>query len=1588
MMKNKLLITLLISCLYGVSYAQLASPDVDAGNGGQAAWCPGSGVATSFINFTPGNQTTAYTVKEIPYNPPYSFDPVPGSTLIPIPTTGNQDDFWADDLFTLPFAFNFWGNSYTNTSIGSNGVICFNTTGAYAPGEYCPYPVTGGLPNGTTIRNAIFGILQDINFTDIPYPGVTTINYYVYDQGQNVAPGRVFIFNVNKVLQFGDGTNPDTNAAGVQTYQMVLYETTNIIDVYVKRRVPYNPWFAGRGIIGLINNAGNQWIAAPGCNGTNFTAIGKAFRFTPAGPQNATIQWTLNGNPIPNSNVDNVAVPNTVPGDILEATVTYNNPGAAPASFSSGPITVQPNFVLPQPGPVEKITCPGNNGPYTFNASKDSFFLDGVPNPTDYEIAYYENYQDADDYANNYITNINAYPVNASDLPKTIYVRVTEIASGSGCYTVQSFTLEKEEPVGTISYDPVICRSSASSAPVHKSATFTEGGEFVGSSPDLFVNPVTGDIDLDQTIGGTYTVDYYYTPECPNYKSSFTFTIVDTPTAQFDSTSGSVCPGVNSPLSFSGTIGATITYTKTDATNGIETHTTTIQGNGTAVDYYPINEETVFELQKVTTATSPSCEYVFAPGTTVTFDNDAPSATIVDADDSDFCPGGSTLINIQGTAGGTVNYTGPSGTGTVVIDPNTGKGSFSTQALTTQGTYTYTLTDITNPNCPTTAEPITGQSITITVNPLPVLQSFSPATPTVCPGDNVGLNFVGTPNATVNFHDSNNTPLSYVIPAGGSGQAQYPASTYILDNITSADLCVTPLTQSITVGLDVPPSITTDPVNPPAICEGGSFTLNVVATGTNLTYEWKHGTNTVQNGPSNTYTKTNALLADLGDYNVIVHGKCTPDAISGMATVSIAPGPHFVTQPVAPAENCIGGDIQLTVTTTNTDNNTTYDWRKDGVSIGETTDTLDIIGLTAADNGTQYTVVVTNPGCGSITSVPVTVNVGKNTEIITQPVTSLDLCESDPLMLSVTAVGEHLQYIWRRNNQVVQSGPSNSYTVNNTDVLTDSGTYDVIVEGTCGTPTSVTSTATVVNIFRKPTIVSQPQGPSSDLCTGMPLTLTVQASGDITTYQWQRNGVNVGTNSNTYSDPSVVATEVSDSYICIISNPYCDPVSTIPVLVKVNVAPIIDQQPVSQTVCVDEQINLTVQVTVTGNVTYRWQHDGVDVGTNAPTYQVEHAALSDSGVYRCIIKNDSCPAVYSDPVTVLVRPLPDATIANGMESTICDNTGTDVIFTGTPNAIVTYTVNGGENQTITLNPSGSARLLTGVLGQTTTYSLVSVAANNNPPCPKALTGEAIVTVQEIPDPELDQDGYICLDPVSGQTMTGSFYELNTGLTTAQGYEFVWYLDDVEIPGATEGAYNAVAQGSYKVIITDTATGCTDSAMAPITTSTPPLTITAQVDTLFFADNASIIVTAQPASTDYEYRLDDGPWQSDNIFTGVRTVVSIDNSGDHTVYVRDSKACDELSYDVKVIDYPKYFTPNGDGFHDTWNISTLSNQPNAKIFIFDRYGKLLKQISTTNPTGWDGTYNGQPMAADDYWFVVKYTEQGINKEFKAHFAIKR
>ena len=108
---------------------------------------------------------------------------------------------------------------------------------------------------------------------------------------------------------------------------------------------------------------------------------------------------------------------------------------------------------------------------------------------------------------------------------------------------------------------------------------------------------------------------------------------------------------------------------------------------------------------------------------------------------------------------------------------------------------------------------------------------------------------------------------------------------------------------------------------------------------------------------------------------------------------------------------------------------------------------------------------------------------------------------------------------------------------------------------------------------------------------------------------------------------------------------------------------------------------------------------------------------------------------------------------------------------------------------------------------------------------------------------------------------------------------------------------------------------------------------------------------------------------------------------YTITVYDTNGCEPVTLEAIVLDYDKFFTPNGDGYNDTWHIRGIQNQPNAKVYIYDRYGKFLKELEP-DKEGWDGTYNGHNLPSTDYWFTVYYRENGTDKEFKSHFSMKR
>ena len=252
-----------------------------------------------------------------------------------------------------------------------------------------------------------------------------------------------------------------------------------------------------------------------------------------------------------------------------------------------------------------------------------------------------------------------------------------------------------------------------------------------------------------------------------------------------------------------------------------------------------------------------------------------------------------------------------------------------------------------------------------------------------------------------------------------------------------------------------------------------------------------------------------------------------------------------------------------------------------------------------------------------------------------------------------------------------------------------------------------------------------------------------------------------------------------------------------------------------------------------------------------------------------------------------------------------------------------------------------------------------------------------LTVELLPAYDLEESYILCVN--SNGTEVSGPPVLETGLS-ASNYTFEWSLDGTVIVGETNSSLIPNQGGTYSVTVTDNSTLCQKIDSAEVIESAPPVVI-ANVTTNAFVDN-DIVVANATGFGEYEYRLDFGPWQDSGTFENV-------SGGEHIVTARDKIGCGLSSITVMVIDYPLYFTPNGDSFNDTWNVKGLENQNNVAVYIYDRFGKLLKQISASGD-GWNGTFNGALMPSSDYWFTVIYNEVGSNerKEFSSHFSLKR
>lgn len=202
-------------------------------------------------------------------------------------------------------------------------------------------------------------------------------------------------------------------------------------------------------------------------------------------------------------------------------------------------------------------------------------------------------------------------------------------------------------------------------------------------------------------------------------------------------------------------------------------------------------------------------------------------------------------------------------------------------------------------------------------------------------------------------------------------------------------------------------------------------------------------------------------------------------------------------------------------------------------------------------------------------------------------------------------------------------------------------------------------------------------------------------------------------------------------------------------------------------------------------------------------------------------------------------------------------------------------------------------------------------------------------------------------------------------------------------GVTTSSIEVFEGGTYTLTMTYEENGFICERIVPITvviSKTPAITDVVIEDV---QDNNTVTIITD-IEGQFEYQLDNGPFQEGNVLYNVLP-------GDHVVTINDLKGCGSVSESIVVVGFPKFFSPNGDTVNDEWNIVGIEALQDPVVFIYDRYGKLLRQM-TKDSMGWNGEVNGKSLPSSDYWFKLTYIDargqRATAKYIDSHFSLKR
>jgi gliding motility-associated-like protein len=862
-----------------------------------------------------------------------------------------------------------------------------------------------------------------------------------------------------------------------------------------------------------------------------------------------------------------------------------------------------------------------------------------------------------------------------------------------------------------------------------------------------------------------------------------------------------------------------------------------------------------------------------------------------------------------------------------------------TFTLVAVGNHTVTARLVASPTCVSLA------SGTLTVNAVPAVPATNAITglSTLCAGTTGVAYGVTTDNsATATYawsYSGTNATLS--LASGSSITIDFANNATsgiltVIETITATG-CSTTNTQVITVNALMPVSVTiVADVNP--ICAGATVTFTATPTNGGITpsYQWYNGATAVgTNSPAYSYVPTNGdvITVVLTSSETCQSGSpATSNAVT-MTVNPIFPVSVSIVADVNPI--CSGATVTFTATPTNGGISPSYQWYNGATAVGTNSPAYSYVPT----NGDVITVVLTSSEIcqsgGPATSNAVTMTVNPILPVsITIAADVNPLCSGVTVNFTATPTngGTIPSYQWYNGVTAVgTNSPAYSYIPTNGDVIT----VVLTSSETCQSGGPATSNPVTMIVDAVPIVVIT--NPAA-VCASTTFDLTVAAvtagsTAGLTYTYWSDAAATIAYTSQT------VAT--AGTYYIKGSDPLTGCYDIKPVTVTANPVPtVIITNPAA--VCSPTTVDLTVVAVTAGStagLTYTYWSDAAAT----LVYTAQTTATAGTFYIKGIDPVTSCYDIK--PVTVTVNPVPTVTITN--PAAVCSPSTIDLTVAA---------ITAGSTAGLTYTYWGDAAATIAYATKTTATAGTYYIKGSDPVTGCYDIKPVIVTVNPSPAATTVNVNVAC----SGGT-TGSATVIATGGTGV--YTYSWNT----VPVQTTATATGLSAATYIVTVTD-ANLCSTNISSIITEPAAVSISSSKVDASCPGVNdGSIALTITGGTQPYNTIWSDG------ILTQDRQDIP---EGTYSAVVTDKNAC-ASSLDVivnnagsdKCIEIPDIITPNNDGFNDTWKIKNIDMFPNAEVYVYTRWGKLVFNSKNLAANPWNGTFKGELLPTDSYHYVL-------------------